>query len=159
MPRNGLPEKFELASLALEFFMKNEWSREQASGLIANIEAESGFNPQAIGDIGLAFGICQWHPDRQADFRAQFRRSIKDANYAEQLEFVVFELKNKESRAGKALHATSTAEEAGEVVCLLYERRTTRTARCGTAAARVPKTGSSALLRGHVAIRGAAYFP
>lgn len=122
MPRNGLPQKSKLASLALEFFVKNEWSKEQACGLIANIEAESAFNPQAIGDGGLAFGICQWHADRQADFRARFGQSIKDADYAAQLEFVVFELKNKESRAGKALHATGTAEEAGEVVCSLYER-------------------------------------
>lgn len=32
-----------------------------ASGILANIEKESAFDPNALGDNGTSFGICQWH--------------------------------------------------------------------------------------------------
>ena len=32
-----------------------------ACGVIANIEHESNFNPNALGDGGTSYGICQWH--------------------------------------------------------------------------------------------------
>lgn len=36
-----------------------------ASGLLANIKAESGFRPNASGDGGTSMGICQWHAGRK----------------------------------------------------------------------------------------------
>ena len=35
-----------------------------ACGVLANIYAESGFNPNALGDSGTSYGICQWHSAR-----------------------------------------------------------------------------------------------
>lgn len=35
-----------------------------ACGILANIEYESGFNPNSIGDEGTSYGICQWHAGR-----------------------------------------------------------------------------------------------
>ncbi len=35
-----------------------------ASGIMANISAESYFNPNALGDGGTSYGICQWHASR-----------------------------------------------------------------------------------------------
>ncbi len=32
-----------------------------ACGVLANIEAESGFDPNALGDNGTSYGLCQWH--------------------------------------------------------------------------------------------------
>jgi len=32
-----------------------------ACGILANIFCESGFNPNASGDNGTSYGICQWH--------------------------------------------------------------------------------------------------
>lgn len=32
-----------------------------ATGVLANIYKESGFNPAATGDKGTSYGICQWH--------------------------------------------------------------------------------------------------
>lgn len=114
--------KLVRAREALAFFTTVGWSREQASGLIANIEAESQFDPRAVGGGGLAFGICQWHPGRQAAFKAEFGACIKESDYARQLRFVDFELHHAEQRAGEALRQASTARNAGEVVCKLYER-------------------------------------
>jgi hypothetical protein len=116
------PTKLALARQALKAFTSDGWSKEQAAGLIANIEAESGFDAQAIGDGGAAFGICQWHADRQAAFQEAFGSSIRDADYRAQLEFVKFELHHAEKHAGKALGGVSLPEDAGAVVCTLYER-------------------------------------
>lgn len=35
-----------------------------ACGILANIECESGFNPNVYGDNGTSYGICQWHNGR-----------------------------------------------------------------------------------------------
>jgi hypothetical protein len=107
---------------ALAFFTNVGWSREQAAGLIANIEAESQFDAQAVGAGGLAFGICQWHPGRQAAFKAKFGSCIKESDYVGQLRFVDFELHHGEHRAGNALREALSARNAGEVVCRPYER-------------------------------------
>lgn len=32
-----------------------------ACGILANIEKESSFNPNVVGDKGTSYGLCQWH--------------------------------------------------------------------------------------------------
>ncbi len=110
---------------ALKFFTSKDggnWSPEQAAGIVANLEAESGFKHTAIGDSGKAFGIGQWHPDRQAKFKQKFGKDIRQSSYQEQLAFVNWELNNNESSAGKKLRQTSTANQAGAIVSRYYER-------------------------------------
>ncbi len=110
---------------ALKFFTSKDggnWSPEQAAGIVANLEAESGFKHTAIGDSGKAFGIGQWHPDRQAKFKQKFGKDIRQSSYQEQLAFVNWELNNNESSAGKKLRQTTTANQAGAIVSRYYER-------------------------------------
>lgn len=48
-----------------EFFIKNlGYNAASASGVLANIQAESNFNPNIYGDSGTSYGICQWHNER-----------------------------------------------------------------------------------------------
>ncbi|EOH6030395.1 phage tail tip lysozyme [Acinetobacter baumannii] len=110
---------------ALKFFTSKEggnWSPEQAAGIVANLEAESGFKHKAIGDSGKAFGIGQWHPDRQAKFKQKFGKDIRQSSYQEQLAFVNWELNNNESSAGKKLRQSKSANQAGAIVSRYYER-------------------------------------
>ncbi|EYS72537.1 lambda family phage tail tape measure domain protein [Acinetobacter baumannii 16553_3] len=110
---------------ALKFFTSKEggnWSPEQAAGIVANLEAESGFKHTAIGDSGKAFGIGQWHPDRQAKFKQKFGKDIRQSSYQEQLAFVNWELNNNESSAGKKLRQSKSANQAGAIVSRYYER-------------------------------------
>jgi hypothetical protein len=108
---------------AVEFFEKQGWTKEQAAGIAANLNAESKFNPKAVGDGGAAFGIAQWHPDRQAEFKKQFGKDIRESTIEEQLAFVQHELtQGRERFAGAALKGAKTAEEAGSLVSRLYER-------------------------------------
>lgn len=48
-----------------EFFIKKMgYNAAAASGVLANIKAESNFNPNCYGDYGTSYGICQWHNER-----------------------------------------------------------------------------------------------
>jgi hypothetical protein len=112
----------EDAKEAFDFFTAAGWTKEQSAGLVANIEAESSFNFRAVGDGGSAFGLCQWHPDRQRNFRQRFNKNIRDSSFREQLQFVDFELQGTERHAGNSLRGARTAQEAGEIVSSQYER-------------------------------------
>lgn len=47
-------------------FLRNEmgYNKAAAVAVLANINAESGFNPNLYGDNGTSYGICQWHNGR-----------------------------------------------------------------------------------------------
>ena len=107
---------------ALTFFVQQGWSPEQASGIVANLESESGLRPDAVGDGGLAYGIAQWHPDRQALFEGLMGRNIKGSSLEDQLYFVHAELRNTEKKAGDLLATCSDAASAGACVSKFYER-------------------------------------
>ena len=108
---------------AMEFFQKQGWTKEQAAGLAANIKRESAFDPNAVGDSGKAYGIAQWHPDRQAEFKKRFGKDIQGSTLDEQMAFMHYELtEGKESRAGAKLRGTKTAEDAAAAVSTHYER-------------------------------------
>jgi hypothetical protein len=98
------------------------WSREQAAGIVANLKRESGGNIRAVGDHGQAYGLAQWHPDRQARFEKWAGHAIQTATMDEQLAFINYELRGPESRAGNALLGAKTAGESAAIVSRLYER-------------------------------------
>lgn len=108
---------------AFKFFTGKGWSKEQAAGIIANLDHESNFNTKAIGDGGKAVGIAQWHPDRQANFKKVYGKNLKDASLKEQFEFINYEMtKGAEQNAGNKLKQAKTAGEAGAIVSKYYER-------------------------------------
>lgn len=110
------------AQRAIAFFVSQGWTPAQAAGIAANLQAESNFRPDAVGDGGQAYGIAQWHPPRQGDFARAFGKSIQGSTLDEQLAFVQWELTNTERRAGDALRGCITAAEAGSCVSVMYER-------------------------------------
>nr|WP_241877958.1 phage tail tip lysozyme [Psychrobacter sp. PraFG1]UNK04363.1 phage tail tip lysozyme [Psychrobacter sp. PraFG1] len=84
---------------AISYFMGQGWTKQQAIGIVANLHKESGgFDPNVIsgkrlGDSGQAYGIAQWHPPRQQDFKRVFGKDIRQSTFEEQLKFVQWELK------------------------------------------------------------------
>lgn len=110
---------------AVSFFQRLGWSHDQAAGIVANLQREStvGLNHRAVGDNGQAYGVAQWHPDRQANFKAWSGKDIRDSSLMEQLQFVNYELtQGAEQRAGQLLRAAQNAQQAGEIVSRYYER-------------------------------------
>jgi hypothetical protein len=104
------------------YFVKQGWTPAQAAGIAANLQAESNFNPRAIGDNGRAVGIGQWHADRQAAFANWAGHDIGMSSMAEQLAFVQHELtQGGRKGAGDRLRQASDAQSAGAVVSRYYE--------------------------------------
>jgi hypothetical protein len=119
---NGGPKQMSgSASAAISFFKSKGWTQEQAAGIAANLQSESNFNPAADGDSHLAYGIAQWHPDRQANFQALMGKPIRGSSFQEQLEFVNWELNNTHKRAGDKLRNAGQAGQAGAIVSKYYE--------------------------------------
>jgi hypothetical protein len=98
------------------------WSVFAGYGMAANSFQESSFDPDAVGDLGKAYGLFQWHTDRQEIFKALFGKSIQESTAAEQLKFLDWELRNSEHKAGDAMKAAKNAYEAGSQFSRLYER-------------------------------------
>ncbi|MFY3145752.1 phage tail tip lysozyme [Achromobacter xylosoxidans] len=106
-------------------FMGMGWTKEQAAGIAANILQESGGNPYSVGDGGKAYGIGQWHPDRQEDFKRVFKRDIRDSTLDDQLKFFDWELRNgpgQQRVAGDLLARATDANRAAAIVSQYHER-------------------------------------
>lgn len=108
---------------AIAYFEGQGWTRAQAVGIVANLDAESGMDPN-INQIGggPGYGLAQWEGPRQADFRAWAGKDIRQSTFAEQLEFIQWELNNTEAAAGRALRGADDPGEAASIVTTRYER-------------------------------------
>jgi hypothetical protein len=116
------PKKGNLRNQAIDYFVSKGWTRAQAAGIAASIETESSWRSNAVGDGGKAYGLGQWHPDRQANFKKVFGHDIRQSTFGEQLAFFDWELRNTEHKAGDRLHGATTARQAGSVVSQYFER-------------------------------------
>ena len=67
-------------------------SNAAAFGAAANIMKESNFNAGAVGDKGAAFGIGQWHKDRQDAISKHFGMDIHKMNLDQQLQAYAWEM-------------------------------------------------------------------
>lgn len=120
----------------VDSLMSKGWSQEQAMGIAANLHQESNYDPKAVGDSGKAYGIGQWHPDRQANFKKQFGKDIKGSTLEEQLAFVDWELRNTEKGAGNRLMGATNAGDAASIVSQYYERPADRAGEASRRAAK-----------------------
>lgn len=123
--------------IVYEFFLGKGLGAVQIAGIMANIKAESGFNPKAVNSSSGAKGLFQWLGGRAAalDSYAQSRgKDWTDINC--QLEYAWTEIDGDSGWAGhlnekKAFLSTSSAKEAAILFCTYWER-----AESGTAAKR-----------------------
>lgn len=113
----------------IDHFTGLGWSKEQAAGIAANLYAESGFNHKVEGDYNKktgkydAYGLAQWHGDRQAEFKKKYNKDIRDASRAEQLDFIHYELtQGNEQDAGRRLRQAQSAGDSAQILTKYYER-------------------------------------
>lgn len=108
---------------AMKSFQSMGWSKEQAAGLVSSLWVESNLRPNIEGDNGHAYGVGQWHEDRQKDFKDWSGHDIRGSTLDEQIRFMNYDLRQgKNWSAGQRLHRASTPEEAGRIVSKYYER-------------------------------------
>ncbi|MEW9623259.1 phage tail tip lysozyme [Rhodanobacter geophilus] len=108
-------------SKAIDYFMSQGFTRNQAIGMAANISAESAFNPYQYGDHGKAYGIGQWHADRQANFAKVMGLPIQASSYEQQLAFYAYEVKHNKPLM-KAFGQDPNAGASAMLVSVLDER-------------------------------------
>jgi biotin carboxyl carrier protein len=107
----------------VDYFVSNGWTFAQAAGIVGNLIVGSNLNPGALGDSGKAYGIAQWHPDRQAICSKFLDRPIKGSSFDEQLECIENEFKTIEARAAAKIKTATTAADAA-ALCDQYYART-----------------------------------
>ena len=129
---------------AMQYFVSQGWSKDQAAGIVANLNTESGLKGNVVGDSGRAYGIAQWHPDRQAEFAKFAGKDIRQSSVQEQMAFVNYELtRGAERKAGALLRASNSAAQAGQIMSRQYERplrADAEAARRGAAAVQIAQT-------------------
>lgn len=120
---NGTSGKSEKnkASQAIDFFVSKGYGADEAKAIAANLQGESSFDEKAVGDGGKAYGLAQWHPDRQAQFRKLFNKDIRTATFQEQLEFVDWELRNTHQKALKEMRKARTLGDKTGAITRYYE--------------------------------------
>lgn len=97
-----------------------------AYGAMANIEAESTFRPEALGDRGTSYGICQWHNERRDALNAFCETEGEDpATLEAQLHFLKYELETTYPGIFGMLRWIENSEEgaylAGYSFCIFFE--------------------------------------
>ena len=97
-----------------------------ACGVLANVEAESGFRTDAVGDAGMSYGICQWYDTRCRSLREWCSKNGKDHTTLDgQLWYMKHELETTHATVLKKLldcaNTAEGAEIAGYVWCSIFE--------------------------------------
>lgn len=118
------------ATLIYHFWLANGFSPEQATGLLAQGDAESSLDPTAIGDHDQAFGLDQWHVGRcevirkgcGVDLDKKVAGKVVLPSLEDQLKAALWELHHPEHYALAKILATKTAFDAGHDACRYWER-------------------------------------
>ena len=97
-----------------------------ACGVMANIQAESYFNPHALGDNGTSYGICQWHNERWTRLKDYCSQNGYDSTTLDgQLHYLDYELTRYYSSVLRQIRAVSNnaqgAYDAASVWCIRFE--------------------------------------
>ena len=126
LPRNAAATQDQW-NKDLSQLMGKGWTKDQAAGILGNLDQESGGNHQIVGDEGKAYGLAQWHPDRQANFAKKFGHDIRQSTHEEQVDFVDHELRTTESGAGMRLAQAQNVGDASATIRRYYERPANKT--------------------------------
>ena len=109
-------------------FLKEELDVNDAvlAGILANLEGESGFDPNKIGDMGGAYGLCQWRGPR-LDQMVEYcdENDLNPVSLEGQLHFLAHDLKEVYRYAYNMVRqcddTESGAVEATYLFCAYYE--------------------------------------
>ena len=88
-----------------------------ACGILANIEMESGFNPEALGDNGTSYGICQWHDIAEGSGRwtklREFcvKNGYDPSKLMSQLYYLKYELQNFYPKVWNYVYSAENSEQ------------------------------------------------
>jgi len=107
---------------AYAFYVAQGWTPEQAIGIVGNLIRESNLNTSIVGtaDDKGSQGLAQWHSGRLKTLKDRYGEKWTD--FKNQLEFIDWELKNTEKRAGDRLKNSKGVWESAKIFSDEYER-------------------------------------
>ena len=110
------------------FFKEKGFSDEQIAGIMGNMQAESGFDPDVENASGH-YGLAQWGDSRRTNLEEFAKEKGKEpSDLQTQLEFYMHELETSEKESYDALKKATSATSAADIIREKFER-------CGTQAA------------------------
>lgn len=123
----GISLEDEELTAYIDFFqLEMDLNSAAVAGILANMERESGFNCEILGDNGTSYGLCQWRGSRQKylDEFCEENGLKKDARDT-QLAFTKWELEEYYADTLNLLKECSDTEQgairAARFFCLYYE--------------------------------------
>jgi hypothetical protein len=111
-----------------DYFTSKGWSSNAAWGIAGNVSQESGFASNAYNRNNKeeSYGLFQFNsignPNAYAEFKKRYQKPLTQATALEQMEFVDYQLRNSERKAGEGLKKASSPYEAGMTFGRLFER-------------------------------------
>jgi peptidoglycan hydrolase-like protein with peptidoglycan-binding domain len=118
------------AKVVIDFLVNKGLTKEQAIGIAANLQAESGFKTGILGDHGTSMGLAQWHADRMRNLKTWTADNNLDYMTVDgQLEFLWYELNTSEKSALNAIQSADTPEDAAYAFTVKFERPANRDTR------------------------------
>ena len=99
------------------------------AAVMTNMNHESGFRTEVLGDNGTSYGLCQWHNSRYDNLRNSFPDSYNTVG--SQIEFLMYELKNSFSYVYNGLYdGTSSAYDLTYDFCYHFEVPSNKETKC-----------------------------
>ena len=108
----GLSGSADVQSQVWNFFRGKGLQPHQVAAIMGNAQAESGFNPFAVGDGGTSFGLFQHHAARGRGLLGAVGGKAGLGDIGAQLEYVWQELLTSESGVLKRLMTSTNVKDA-----------------------------------------------
>ena len=101
----------------------SSYSINALTGILANIQAESGYNPQALNSGSGAYGLVQWLGGRKTGvMNACGTSSSNEEHISCQVSYIFQELSSSERNANSYLLRDASASDMAYYFCQYYER-------------------------------------
>lgn len=108
-------------------------SNNGVAALMTNINAESGFNYNTIGDSGTSYGLCQWHNGRWDNLKNTFPNNWQSVDG--QLQFLFNELHSGyASLYNSLISGVDSANTMAYNFCYYFERPANKVTTCSNRA-------------------------
>ncbi len=102
---------------------ENNYSLNALTGILANIQAESNFNPQAINKSSGAYGLVQWLGGRKTGIMNACSPTLENNEYIScQVDYIFQELATSERNANSYMVTDSSPANMAYYFCKYYER-------------------------------------
>ena len=101
----------------------NTYSLNALTGIMANLQAESNFNPRAINSSSGAYGLVQWLFERKTGVMNACSPTLSDNEYIScQVDYIFQELATTQGKTNSYLLTDASPADMAFYVCQYYER-------------------------------------